>query len=74
MPELSFQLDQPIRNAQLIVNFRAEAAPDVLGTAVREGLAAAAKKFPDLKATVDHLELFRPGKPTPTHRVKRLAA
>ena len=50
------------------------AAPDVLGTAVREGLAAAAGKFPTLKATLDHLEHFRPGKPMPTHRYKRAAA
>ncbi|MCL4195477.1 MAG: cobalamin biosynthesis protein P47K [Thermoguttaceae bacterium] len=74
VPELSFHLEQPIRSAQLIVNLRAEAAPDVIGRAVRDGLVATAKKFPDLLATVDHLEHFRPGKPTPTHRVKRLAA
>ncbi len=74
VPELSFQLDAPVKSGQLIVNLRAEAAPDVLGTAVREGLTAAAKKFATLTATVDHLEHFRPGKPTPTHRIKRLAA
>lgn len=74
VPELSFRLEPPIRSGQLIVNLRAEAAPDVLGTAVREGLAAAARKFPGLEAVVDHLEHFRPGKPTPTHRVERLAA
>src|SRR5687768_8677150 len=73
VPELSFELDGTIKSGQLIVNVRAEAAPDVLGEAVREGLAAATKKFPTLKSTVDHLEHFRPGKPTPTHRIERLS-
>jgi len=74
VPELSYQLEEPVQGGQLIINLRAEAAPDVLGTAVREGLAAAAKKYPGLAATLDHLEHFRPGKPTPTHRVKNLRA
>jgi G3E family GTPase len=74
VPELSFQLEAPVKAGQLIINLRAEAAPDVLGTAVREGLAAATKKFPTLTATVDHLEHFRPGKPTPTHRIEQLTA
>ena len=50
------------------VNLRAEAAPDVRGTVVRDALAASAREFPTLKATLEHLEHFRPGKPTPTHR------
>ena len=73
VPELSFQLETPVQEGQLIINLRAEAAPDLLGTAVRNGLEATAKKFPTLSATIDHLEHFRPGKPTPTHRIKRLA-
>jgi hypothetical protein len=73
VPELSFELEGPVTSGQLIINLRAEAAPDVLGDAVREGLAAAGKEFPGLKATVDHLEHFRPGKPTPTHRIEQLS-
>jgi len=68
VPEVSLKLDAPVRTGQLILNLRAEAAPDVLGQAVRDGLAATAKAFPTLKATLDHLEHFRPGRPTPTHR------
>jgi G3E family GTPase len=74
VPELSYRLEEPVKSGQLIINLRAEAAPDLLGTAVREGLAAASKKFPALRATLDHLEHFRPGKPTPTHRIQRLRA
>ena len=68
VPELSLKLTGPVTGGQLIINLRAEAAPDVLGTVVREALATAAKAVPSLQATVDHLEHFRPGKPTPTHR------
>ncbi|MEI6467365.1 MAG: GTP-binding protein [Verrucomicrobiota bacterium] len=74
VPELSFRLEDPVASGQLIINLRAEAAPDVLGTVVREGLAAAAKGFPTLVATLEHLEHFRPGKPTPTHRITALPA
>lgn len=74
VPELSFELEVPVKAGQLIVNLRAEAAPDVLGTAVREGLEATTKKFPTLAARVDHLEHFRPGKPMPTHRIELLPA
>ena len=74
VPELSFHLEEPVTVGQLILNLRAEAAPDVLGTAVRDGLAAAAKGFPTMVATLDHLEHFRPGKPTPTHRIVELPA
>jgi len=73
VPELSMRLEEPVESGQLIINLRAEAAPDVLGSAVREGLAAATGKFATLKATLDHLEHFRPGKPMPTHRFKRAA-
>jgi G3E family GTPase len=68
VPELSMRLEDPVQSGQLVINLRAETAPEALGTAVREGLAAAAGKFPTLKAALDHLEHFRPGKPSPTHR------
>ena len=74
VPELSFELEGPVHKGQLIINLRAEAAPDALGTAVREGLAATTVQFPTLVATMDHLEHFRPGKPTPTHRIEQLTA
>jgi hypothetical protein len=48
VPQLSFHLEEPVTSGQLIINLRAEAAPDVLGTAVREGLTTAAKQFPTL--------------------------
>lgn len=68
VPELSLKLEVPIQSGQLIINLRAEAPPQVLGSAVQEALAAASRGFRTLKATLDHLEHFRPGRPTPTHR------
>ena len=67
-PELSLKMERPVTAGRLIINLRAEAAPDVLGAVVREALAASAAAFPTMKATLDHLEHFRPGKPSPTHR------
>jgi G3E family GTPase len=72
VPELSFQLEEPVTSGQVIINLRAEAAPEVLAAAVRDGLDAAAREFPELRATLDHMEHFRPGKPTPTHRIEAL--
>ena len=68
VPELLLHLENPVTGGQLIVNLRAEAAPDVLGTAVREAMQSSAVEFSGMKATLDHLEHFRPGKPSPTHR------
>jgi G3E family GTPase len=74
IPELSLKVEGPIRGGELILNLRAEAAPNVLGETVRTALAGTAKAFPGLEATVDHLEHFRPGRPTPTHRDLKRAA
>lgn len=68
VPELSLRLDQPVESGQLILNLRAEADPETLSAAVREATAALATSFPGLRASLDHLEHFRPGKPQPTHR------
>ncbi len=74
VPELSLRLEAPVTSGQLIVNLRAEAAPDQLAAAVREALAATAQAFPGLTAVPEHLEHFRPGKPTPTHRFTESSA
>ena len=65
VPELSLKLDAPVTGGQLIVNCRAEAAPEALRDAVRGAVDDIANS---ISARLDHLEFFRPGKPTPTHR------
>ncbi|MEQ1859123.1 MAG: GTP-binding protein [Chthoniobacteraceae bacterium] len=69
VPELSLRLEAPVPSGQLIVNVRAEAAPEQLRDAVREAVETIAADFPGLSAQLDHLEFFRPGKPQPTHRI-----
>jgi G3E family GTPase len=69
VPELGLRLDQPVLSGQLIINLRAEAAPEALQEAVREALTGLGGAIPGLMPRIDHLEHFRPGKPQPTHRV-----
>ena len=68
VPELGMELDEPTNGGQLIINLRAEGDPELLIGEVKESLKQVSATFPTLKATLDHEEHFRPGKPTPTHR------
>ncbi len=66
VPELSLRLEEPIQSGQLILNCRAEAAPEQIRDAVQA--AVDALNTDALSAQLEHLEFFRPGKPEPTHR------
>jgi len=68
VPELSLTLSEEVSAGQLIINLRAEAAPDRLNAAVQEALAEISRSSSGLTFRLDHLEHFRPGKPRPTHR------
>jgi hypothetical protein len=74
LPEISVALKQPVRDGRLIINLRAEAAPEVLGAVVQDALAAAGRKFATMRVATERLEQFRPGKPMPTHRFEKVAA
>jgi G3E family GTPase len=67
-PEIGLDLDEPTTSGQLIVNLRAETSPDALVEQVRESLKGLRKSFPGLSTNIEHVEHFRPGRPTPTHR------
>ncbi|HXG47092.1 MAG TPA: GTP-binding protein [Methylomirabilota bacterium] len=69
VPELSQKLADPLERGQIVVNLRAEAAPEVLRAALDEGLAACAAGTPGLTLDLQHVEQFRPGRPQPTHRM-----
>lgn len=69
VPELSIELPEPIHSGQLIVNCRAEAAPETLLEAVHHAIAQTSRQFAGLRLTLEHSEHFRPGKPQPTHRL-----
>jgi Ni2+-binding GTPase involved in maturation of urease and hydrogenase len=68
VPELSLHLEEPVESGQLILNLRAEADPEVLRRAIKVAVDALPGQFENLRATIEHLEFFRPGKPEPTHR------
>ena len=67
VPELCQQLDDEVSGAQIIVNLRAEAAPEDLAKVLKEALDATASAHL-VRLDLQHLEHFRPGRPTPTHR------
>ena len=67
-PELSHRLQAPLQSGQLIVNLRAEADPELLRRVVESALGAAVSDA-GASSDIEHLESFRPGKPTPTHRL-----
>ena len=64
VPELSLELEDRLQSGQLILNLRAEAAPELLRETVTESLRA----LPGVEAKLEHMETFRPGRPMPTHR------
>ena len=68
VPELSQELPESVTTGQLIINCRAEAAPEALLEAVRTALDETAARFPGITLALEHSEHFRPGKPQPTHR------
>lgn len=68
VPELSQELTDWLDAGKLIINCRAEAAPDTLHAALTQALTEVGKQHPQLFLRLEHLEHFRPGKPQPTHR------
>jgi hypothetical protein len=65
--ELAHTLERAMSAGELVLNLRAEGPPEVLRDAVEVGLAASAAA--GVKAQVMDLEHFRPGRPSPTHRM-----
>jgi G3E family GTPase len=65
-PTISHRLADPVDIGRLLLNLRAEAAPEELEAAVRTALASVAARLP---CELLHLEHFRPGRPVPTHRI-----
>ena len=68
VPELSQELQDALERGRVIVNLRAEAEPEVLHAAFHGALAAIGTA--GLAVELEHFEHFKPGKPTPTHRLR----
>ncbi len=73
VPELSQSLEEPLTGGQVILNLRAEAAPEILRAAVEAAVQKCGQANQHLTAKLEHLEHFRPGKPQPTHRITTMA-
>jgi len=67
--ELSQELQDPLQAGQLIVNVRAEIAPAALKAALEHALRHCTTAIAGVRAELEHLEFFQPGKPQPTHRI-----
>jgi G3E family GTPase len=73
VPELSQHLSDPLQRGELIVNMRAEVAPELLDQLLTTALEHCTRKNRGLNVKVQHQEHFRPGKPTPTFRMRAFA-
>jgi G3E family GTPase len=69
-PDLRESLLDRTDRGTLIVNLRAEADPNLLEEVTKAALAESAAANGNVTTTLEHSEHFRPGKPTPTHRVE----
>ena len=65
-PQATHRLDAPLRAGDLMVNLRAEADPAEL----RRHVLADLMSLPGAQFELRHVAAFRPGRPTPTHRVQ----
>jgi G3E family GTPase len=63
-PDLRESILDRVPGGALVVNLRAEADPEFLESQTRQALAAL-----EVRATVEHLERFRPARPVPVHRM-----
>jgi hypothetical protein len=61
-PEQPYTLPAPLASGELVLNLRAELAPDPLRDAVRDAFARSAAERA-LTFALKNLECFRPGKP-----------
>ncbi|TWU45981.1 putative metal chaperone YciC [Novipirellula aureliae] len=66
--ELSHELVEPLDAGELLINLRAEAAPERLRTIVEEDLQTQCRRS-SIEFTINHAEAFQPGRPTPTYRM-----
>jgi G3E family GTPase len=66
--ELSHRLQDEVSGGELIVNLRAEGEPEILQSAVADGVASVAEAA-GIRVDTEHLEHFRPARPSPTYRM-----
>ena len=67
-PESAHRLADDLTQGELILNLRAEGAPEQLKSVALAGLKETATAM-GVTYTIEHSEHFRPGRPEPTHRM-----
>ncbi len=70
--ELSHRLADPLEDGEILLNIRAEAAPEILNQAVAETVESVVGNKHHLSPRITHSEHFRPGMPQPTHRLTEI--
>lgn len=68
--ELSHRLADLLERGELIINLRAEADPDLLKSISVASVDAIVARRANLESSPHHEAAFRPGRPTPTHRLE----
>ena len=66
--ELGIEAGEEMTEAELTLNLRAEAEPEVLKAALDLALGFSESFQSGMTTSIHQLESFRPGRPTPTHR------
>ena len=66
--ETSMTLSADLSEGELVVNLRAEAAPETLESSLQQALDACQNEAVSVR--LEHIECFRPGKPVPVFREK----
>jgi hypothetical protein len=69
-PDLREVLQDRITGGELILNLRAELAPETLADLVADVLARATTANARIRIELEHQEQFRPARPVPTHRIE----
>jgi G3E family GTPase len=69
VPEMSQSLFDKLLAGELVINVRAEGDPELIKAATVDAINVVAAKL-GVTVTTEHIEHFRPGQPTPTHRVE----
>ena len=67
--ELAHAIREPLERAELIINLRGEGSPEELHQAVMEAISESVGSNGTLRIAVEHMEHFRPARPSPTYRM-----
>ena len=70
-PELSHWLADPLTDGELVLNLRAEGAPEALSEGVIKSLHEVGAAY-RIGAIIRNVSAFRPGRPIPVHRFDKL--